>query len=298
MGDATARLSGWQVALRLGRVSNLPTVWTNALTGIVLAGGAALHPRTLPLLLALSLFYVAGMYLNDAFDREIDARERPERPIPSGRISARMVFVAGFGMMGAGLLLLLLVGYALPDGTGIWPAVGGLALGAAIVVYDWHHKGNPLSPVFMGICRMLVYVTAALAVGAALPAAVLVAACVLLSYLIGLTYVAKQETLGEVRNLWPLLFLAVPVVYGAATALDSPTGVILFLAFVAWLGVALWYLRRRAPGDVPRAVVSLLAGISLLDAVLIAGPGALGIAWLAAAGFALTVVLQRFVAAT
>ena len=69
------------VALRLGRVSNLPTVWTNALAGLVLAGQAGWDPRIPPLLLALSLFYVAGMYLNDAFDREIDARERPERPI-------------------------------------------------------------------------------------------------------------------------------------------------------------------------------------------------------------------------
>jgi hypothetical protein len=35
----------------------------------------------------------------------------------------------------------------------------------------------------------------------------------LLAYLIGLTYVAKQETLGQVRNLWPLAFLAVPFLY-------------------------------------------------------------------------------------
>jgi hypothetical protein len=45
-------------------------------------------------------------------------------------------------------------------------------------------------------------------------------------------------------------------------------------------------------------VVSLIAGISLLDAVLIAGAGALGIAWLAALGFVLTLLLQRFVAGT
>ena len=78
----------WRTYLRLGRVSNLPTVWTNVLAGIVLAGGP-LEPGTLAaLVVALSLFYVGGMYLNDAFDRTIDARERPERPIPSGLISA------------------------------------------------------------------------------------------------------------------------------------------------------------------------------------------------------------------
>lgn len=72
------------VALRLGRVSNLPTVWTNALAGAALAGGEPWQAAMLPLLLALSLFYVGGMYLNDAFDRDIDARERPARPIPAG----------------------------------------------------------------------------------------------------------------------------------------------------------------------------------------------------------------------
>ena len=133
----------WQVALRLGRVSNLPTVWTNTLTGIVLAGGALGSPMTLPLLVALSLFYVGGMYLNDAFDARIDAVERPERPIPSGAISARAVFAAGFAMLALGVVLLFW--------TGAWLAAlvsAGLALAlrGAIVLYDWYHKDNPLSP--------------------------------------------------------------------------------------------------------------------------------------------------------
>jgi hypothetical protein len=73
---------------------------------------------------------------------------------------------------------------------------------------------------------------------------------------------------------------------------------VLSLAFILWVGVALWFLRRRQPGDVPRAVISLIAGISLLDAVLIAGAGNLDIAWLAVFGFVLALVLQRFVPGT
>ena len=288
----------WGVALRLGRVSNLPTVWTNTLAGIALAGGSVVDRRTLSLIVALSLFYVAGMYLNDAYDAEIDARERPERPVPSGQVGADTVFAVGFGMMALGLALLAWVGYGAASGTGLGPVLGGVGLGAAIVLYDRHHKDNPLSPVLMGLCRMLVYITAGLAVTASLPGSLLAAALVLLCYLIGLTYIAKQETLGEVKNLWPALFLAVPVVYGAATAVDHLTGAVVFVAFAAWLGVALGYLKRRGPGDVPRAVASLLAGICLLDAVLIAGTGALAIAWLAALAFPLTLALQRFVPAT
>jgi UbiA prenyltransferase family len=288
----------WRVALKLGRVSNLPTVWTNTLAGILLAGGHIDDVRTLPLLVALSLFYVAGMYLNDAFDAGVDAHERPERPIPAGLVSRRRVFGWGFGMMILGEGVLVSLGYGLRAGHAGWPALGGLALGAAITAYDRHHKTNPWSPLMMGLCRMLVYVTAGLAFAVPGPALLYLGAVLLLCYLIGLTYIAKQETLGEVRTLWPLLFLAAPVVYGVRIASGSVTGAILLLVFVAWIGVALWFLKRRQPGDVPRAVVSLIAGISLLDALLIAGVGAPGVAWLAVCGFLLTLALQRYVAGT
>jgi 4-hydroxybenzoate polyprenyltransferase len=62
--------------------------------------------------------------------------------------------------------------------------------------------------------------------------------------------------------------------------------------------VALWFLRRRAKGDIPRAVVSLIAGISLLDALLIAGTGSLALAALALAGFGVTLFFQRYIAGT
>jgi hypothetical protein len=88
------------------------------------------------------------------------------------------------------------------------------------------------------------------------------------------------------------------VAYALVRAPGGPTAAVLSLAFVLWVGIALWFLRRRQPGDVPRAVVSLIAGIALLDAVLIAGAGEVGIAWLAVAGFALTLALQSFVPGT
>ncbi len=285
-------------ALVLGRVSNLPTVWTNTLVGLALAGGAAGGARALALLLALSLFYLGGMYLNDAFDAARDAVERPERPIPSGRIGRGTVFALGLAMLGGGLALLLWLGLGLEGGTGYWPAAAGLALAAAILFYDWHHKNNPLSPLVMGLCRVLVYVTAGLSVAVPLPATLWLAAGALLCYLIGLTYIAKQETLGRVANLWPLGFLAAPLAYGAVLIAEQPWAALPWLSLVAWTAMALWFLRRRGPGDIPRAVVSLLAGICLLDAVLIAGAGAPALAALAFLGFPVTVVFQRYVPAT
>lgn len=283
-------------ALALGRVSNLPTVWTNVLTGVVLAGGAMDDGRAWLLLGALTLFYVAGMYLNDAFDADIDAVERPERPIPDGRVSRATVFTAGFAMLAVAIALLFAAGRV--AGTGPWPGVAGLVLAGVIVYYDWHHKSNPLSPVVMGITRVLAYVSAALCVVVPPPDVVLVAAVALLCYLIGLTYVAKQETLGRVRNLWPLAFLAAPVIYGLTLAAQAPWTWLFWSAFLLWILFALRYLKRRAAGDIPRAVVSLIAGISLLDAMLMAGSGALIYAAIAVIGFFLTLALQRLVAGT
>ncbi len=287
-----------RTALRLGRVSNLPTVWTNTLAGAVLAGAPALGAELAAMLAAFSLFYVGGMFLNDAFDAAIDATERPERPIPSGEIDRAAVFGWGFSLLAAGVALLAWVGYAFAPRTGAWPAAAGLALAGTITFYDWNHKQNVLSPVVMGLCRVLIYVAAALCYTLAVPQPLWIGAALMLCYLIGLTYVAKQENLAQVENLWPLLFLAAPAGYGAWLALERPVVAVFWVAFTAWALVALWLLRRRRKGDIPRAVVSLIAGISLLDAMLIAGTGAGGLALLALAGFGVTLFLQRFVSGT
>src|SRR5574342_372155 len=176
----------WSVYLRLGRVSNLPTVWTNVLAGVALAGVSVAREPLAFLALALSLFYIGGMYLNDAFDREIDARERPERPIPSGQVKATTGFAVGYGLLAAGLAALATEAAWAGQGGFSSAILSGLILAGLIVFYDARHKANPWSPLLMGLCRVLVYATAALAVAGRVGPPVLIGATVLLSYLIGL----------------------------------------------------------------------------------------------------------------
>lgn len=292
------------VVLKLGRVSNLPTVWTNVLVGVVVVGGAIGDTRVPWIILAISLCYVAGMFLNDAFDREFDARHRPERPIPSNQATAAAVFGAGFAMLVAGVAVLAWVGFGFAGGTGWRPVAAGIALAAAIVFYDWHHKRNALSPVVMGLCRMLVYFTAGYAIAVELPGRLFVLGLLLVCYLIGLTYIAKQEHLGRVANLWPLAFLALPLLWGLTASLGNAAfasaalSMLAWVLFVAWVVYSLSFLRRRAPGDVPRAVGSLLAGICLWDAVVITTADQPAVAMLALGLFVLTLLLQRFVSPT
>ena len=281
------------VALRLGRVSNQPTVWTNVLAGIVLAGGSSLV-AIVALIAGMTAMYTAGMFLNDAFDADFDRLHRPERPIPSGEATLTAVFASGFALLAFGLVLIVAV--AMPAGSGKAAFSSGVALAAVIVIYDRWHKENTFGPLLMGICRMLAYVTAALAVAGSLNAAVIGAAVVALCYLIGLTYVAKQERLGRVRNLWPLGFLAVPFVYEVFAAFrDAATGVA-FVALLGWVLYALSFLRagKRAIG---KAVGYLIAGICLLDALFVAEQAPV-LAALAAGAFVLTLSLHRVVPGT
>ena len=69
----------------VGRMSNLPTVWSNCLAGWWLGGHE--NSANLPLcFLGVSALYLGGMFLNDAFDADFDRQHRPERSIPSGAI--------------------------------------------------------------------------------------------------------------------------------------------------------------------------------------------------------------------
>jgi 4-hydroxybenzoate polyprenyltransferase len=280
--------------LELGRVSNLPTVWTNVLAGAVLAGGTVTARALAAPLAAGTAMYVGGMFLNDAFDREIDRRERPERAIPSGRVSAGEVFGVGFGLMALGWLLLLLqvrwLGYGGPRAL-----LAGAALAGAIVLYNSWHKGNPIGPVLMGLCRSLLYLTAGLSVAERPTNALAAGAAVMLCYLIGLTYVAKQETLAHVPNMWPLAFLAAPFLYAWARIENASTMALGFISEI-WVLLALRLIVRRI--SIGKAVVRLIAAISLVDALLIARAGAEPLAWIAAVGLLLTVLLQRYVRGT
>lgn len=286
-----------RTALRLGRVSNLPTVITNVLAGCMLSSTEFSLAVYGGLCIAMTLAYVGGMYLNDAFDREFDARVRPERPIPSGDVSARRVFAFGFGMLVLAVVCVLLITRRGAGGTALAAGSSMTALVGTIVFYDLYHKQNPFSPVVMGLCRVLVYLTAGLCVATWPPSTPLAwGAVALLGYLIGLSYAAKQENFGEVQNLWPLLFLALPCV-SVIWVRDPVSGVLLAL-FTVWTIYSLSFLVRRGGRNIPRAIGHFIAGISLLDAALIALVGAPLLGVLCVLGCGLTLALQRIVPGT
>lgn len=142
--------------LQMMRPANIVTAWADILAGGAVAGlittamtkadWATTMATLLWLLLATTGLYGGGVVFNDVFDAQLDALERPERPIPSGRSS-----VAEAIALGVGLLLLGIAAAAQVSG---WSAVIASAIGLAALLYDAVSKHHPLlGSLNMGVCR-------------------------------------------------------------------------------------------------------------------------------------------------
>jgi 4-hydroxybenzoate polyprenyltransferase len=293
----------FKTLLELGRISNLPTVWSNVLCGALLA---AREVRLLPLVaigLAGTAFYVGGMFLNDAFDAEIDARERPNRPIPSGRATRRVVFAVGFGLLALGLVVAGLAAVFANVGSPLGLLGASVATSALVVIYDSWHKKNPASPVVMGLCRAGLYGMGGFAVSEHASLDVAVGAGALALYVVGLTHIARFETASRVARVWPSAFVLAPLFIAALRGGSSSQVLTNSFAMATWVlaaGWALFSIRLALKGgrSIGRAVVSLIAGISLVDAAQMASVGAVGSACFGLGAFALTLFGQRFIRGT
>jgi hypothetical protein len=275
--------------LALARISNSPTVVSNTLAGAALAGALRPDGQVVAVAVAMVLFYTAGMYLNDLCDYTIDRLRQPQRPLPSGVVSrteAATVVVALFG-----------IGSALLWSAGSATFRSGLVLIAVIVVYDFWHKSNPLSPLLMAATRALVYVTAGLAIAGTLSNQLLVWAGLLFAYIVGLTAIAKAEAGSGLAGYWPAALLALPAVAFVAETPDL-AGWLLLALFAAWSAYAASFVYRADRRNIGRAVGYLIAGIALLDALALAVAGSMiGVA-LALVAWGTTLFLQRYIKGT
>lgn len=282
--------SAIRTALVLGRVSNLPTVWSNLLAGWLLGGGGAKMVPLLALMAGGSLLYVAGMYLNDFFDADFDRRYRPERPIPSGTITRRVA-----GSVGATLLI---AGFLILASLGTTPAALAIVLGACVCFYDAFHKQMQGAPLVMAACRFLLYPLAASAVPARMETHVFLPAAALAAYVAGITFLARGESRPQKTGRWALLLLLAPAALlmgqGEAAPAAAKISLALFAAWLTWLVGPLWLGTRPSVG---RAVSGLLAGIVLVDMLAITPVAGMNSLYLLPL-MILALLLQRVIPAT
>ncbi|WP_435850233.1 SCO3242 family prenyltransferase [Streptomyces massasporeus] len=184
----------WAELLRLPALFSVPG---DALAGTA-ATGASPNTRTLLAIASSLCLYEAGMALNDWADRDVDAVERPHRPLPSGRIRPAAALTAACALTGAGL--------ALAAGAGRPALAVAAPLAATVWAYDLGLKHTPAGPVAMGTARGLdLLLGAAATTGSTRPA--LPSAALLGTHTLAVTTVSRQEAQGG-SPLPPLAALA------------------------------------------------------------------------------------------
>jgi hypothetical protein len=272
MGETT----GWSVKLHAGlelvRIPNVFTAVADVMAGYLLVMGVAARPGEMALLaLASAVLYGGGCALNDYRDRLVDARLRPQRPLPSGRFSPPAALALA--------ILLLLSGPVLAWLAAPVAGVVALALAGLILYYDLAGKGRGVvGPLAMGGCRGL-----NLAMGFGPAMAVLPLGLTVLP-LLHLLYVFVLARLGRVAgdvhapfgprlallSTWalPLLLLAVWLWRGAGAGGDATIFVIAFVALSA--SGLLPALLRPGSRAVGRGVGLMILAIVLLDATYVA----------------------------
>jgi 4-hydroxybenzoate polyprenyltransferase len=264
-GSRTSRL---RALLELTRPPNLLTAAADVLAGF---GAAALTaPRALPWLVAATIcLYAGGVTLNDVLDRRLDAVERPERPLPSGRASTAEAAVLAIALLGAGVALALA---ASPVSAGVAALIAGCA-----AAYDAWAKHHPLAgPAFMGACRGL-NLLLGLSAAPALLAHRWPLAAIPLLYVAAVTTAGRGEVTGGTRGA----LVAVLGLFGAAgaavlaLAVSGPPATLAaipFLLLLGWrLGPPLRRAWRAADAGSLRAVVGAgVMGLVLLDAAIAA----------------------------
>ena len=313
--------------LRLMRLPNVFTAVADVLMGYVFArhsfspGGALLC-----LVTASALLYTAGMVLNDVFDLEIDKKERPQRPLPSGQIAVAQARILGFVMLLLGIGFGWLAGFLYQDDPLLpitYPWRSGAiatALAAAVLLYDGILKKTPLGPLGMGLCRLLNVLLGMSLAGASefgvkdefwlgFTFAQWTIAAGIGLYVVGVTIYAKSEVeaRSQTLQLMPgvLVMVAGVVVLGLAAFL---TRLQLQPNYVYWvlLGLLALTVVRRATsaaldGSAPLvqgAVKHAILSIIMFDAAVAAASGPLAYAIVIIALIGPAVLLGKWVYST
>lgn len=266
--------------LQLIRLPNVFTTTSNILAGYfaavtTTAAAEADGVHLIAIMVSSGLLYIAGIVLNDYFDIEIDKKERPSRPLPSGKISKGYALTIAIVALLIANIIALVVG---PISLAI-----SLALTLLIIAYDYQLKYTVLGPFAMGGTRSLNVIFGASPVllytdnhSVAIVAA---AAASLFFYVSSITILSKKEV-GKER---PNSTLVILIVFGVILAI-VPLGMLLqfewtfLLSLSIFAGVTIVTFRQYIAKEVPsvqKAVRNMVISIIILDSVFVTGTAGL-----------------------
>lgn len=246
------------------------------------------------ILIASILFYAGGVALNDVCDASLDAVERPERPIPSGRISKTAATRLAVTLLGIGTLLAI--------NASLRTSVLAGFLVSAIVLYNLHAKATAWGPVVMGSCRALNFAMGLSALESLASPAALAPVGLMGLYVASVTYFARDEASVSTKSR---LIIGTVGVMLAALGLSSllwllPEGrTVGAILAIPLAGVVGWVGIRAAcdptPVQVQGSVRSLLILLIAFDAVLAGiAAGPVAVRNVALLGIPMIAITKRF----
>ena len=267
--------------LELARPANVITAFADILAGFAAAGamtgllfgqGNAPVEDLVFLLLATAGLYAGGVVFNDVFDAELDAKERPERPVPSGRTTR--VQAAVFGSV------LLVAGIAAAACVGLSSFLIAVAVACCALGYDAAGKHHAVAgPIIMGLCRGGNLLLGASAVPG-MPAALWFLALVPIAYVGAIVIISRGEVHGGSKRTIMFAIVIAGVVWMALLALGfrSDYQTLDALPFLLFFVFLVFPSFRRAaadpsPAHIRRAVKAGVLALVALDATLAAGFG-------------------------
>jgi 4-hydroxybenzoate polyprenyltransferase len=295
-----SKLGAW---LQLVRLPNLLTVPGDPIIGFFSWGSIRYFSAAdkgyvdigsvlmvVPCVVAAVLLYAGGLVMNDLFDLNEDRRDRPERPLPAGRINVKVAAI---------VTVLLLIG-------GVWaaslngPLCASIAamLAVAIASYNAGAKRIPvIGPLNMGLCRGLsvfmgLAISSSLGLGQDTPAALLAweklsmlltwpfySITPMILYIAAVTHIAASETKTTPMRVRPWLPAGVVAVWMCCVVYPHPARDSVFdwitLGIIACLPVfnALvcgWRLKGSpAPSTVQRTIGVLVGNLLLIQVAVV-----------------------------
>jgi 4-hydroxybenzoate polyprenyltransferase len=256
--------------LKLVRAPAGFTAVSNILAAAIIATTGQLSVDVLMLCIASVCFYFAGMALNDCFDYKIDLAERANRPIPLGLISLPQAWLVGYSLLSAGLLLAYLHSVA--------TFYIGLTLSCCILLYNGVIKDGLPGSIFMASCRYVNWLFGASIVAFTVNSYLF--ALPILFYIIGLTYLSKQEVQATNKNA---IFFTAFMLLMAALSMVWLTAQVFVLtlteSIIAYSLISAWFVFNACklvtvfntftPDNIQKMIIWLIIGVIPLDALIV-----------------------------
>jgi hypothetical protein len=271
--------------LLLVRLPNTFTVPSNILAGyfaLILPAYANVSHLAI-LILSSLLLYVSGIVFNDYFDIEEDRKERPFRPLPSGKVTKQKAFIIAAASMLAGNILVFAVGAT--------SVVISIILSVTIIVYNFRLKHTIAGPFTMGAARFLnVFLGASPAFPALLFSNnnILILRIMLVSvsvflYVIAISILSRME-IGATRSIQtvmgPFFIIFAVITMIIFVGLVGVFKIDLVLSLTLFAGAVIITFKQTIFKDysssgIQKAIKILVLSIIILDSVFVSGTAGL-----------------------